>query len=146
MNAQQLWAAYREKSGVAHDNYTAWAFGGDPDGLAELVLAGKKRATCSLGRVYELTGEPIPALGEYSVILNSRQEAVCIIRTTCLRLIPFCQVDAALAAREGEGDLSLAYWQRVHRDFFEKELAPYGERFDEGMELIFEEFELVYER
>ena len=60
MNAQQLWAAYREKSGVAHDNYTAWAFGGDPDGLAELVLAGKKRATCSLGRVYELTGEPIP--------------------------------------------------------------------------------------
>ena len=63
-----------------------------------------------------------------------------------LRLIPFCQVDAALAAREGEGDLSLAYWQRVHRDFFEKELAPYGERFDEGMELIFEEFELVYER
>ena len=134
MNAQQLWAAYREKSGVAHDNYTAWTFGGDPD------------ATCSLGRVYELTGEPIPALGEYSVILNSRQEAVCVIRTTCLRLIPFCQVDAALAAREGEGDLSLAYWQRVHRDFFEKELAPYGERFDEGMELIFEEFELVYER
>ena len=126
MNAQQLWAAYREKSGVAHDNYTAWTFGGDPDGLAELVLAGKKRATCS--------------------ILNSRQEAVCVIRTTCLRLIPFCQVDAALAAREGEGDLSLAYWQRVHRDFFEKELAPYGERFDEGMELIFEEFELVYER
>ena len=42
MNAQQLWAAYREKSGVAHDNYTAWTFGGDPDGLAELVLAGKK--------------------------------------------------------------------------------------------------------
>ena len=32
MNAQQLWTAYREKSGVAHDNYTAWAFGGDPDG------------------------------------------------------------------------------------------------------------------
>ena len=138
MNAQQLWAAYREKSGVAHDNYTAWAFGGDPDELAELVLTGKKSATCSLKYIYDLTGEPIPALGEYSVILNSRQEAVCIIRTTCLRLIPFC--------REGEGDLSLDYWQRVHRDFFEKELAPYGERFDEGVELIFEEFELVYER
>ena len=52
-------------------------------------------------------------------------------------------MDAALAAREGEGDLSLAYLQRVHRDFFEKELAPYGERFDEGMEPIFEEFERV---
>ncbi len=146
MNAQQLWDAYKEKSGVIHDNYTAWAFGGDPDELAELVLTGKKSATCSLKYIYDLTGEPIPALGEYSVILNSRQEAVCIIRTTCLRLIPFCRVDAALAAKEGEGDLSLDYWQRVHRDFFEKELAPYGEQFDEGMELIFEEFELVYER
>ena len=143
MNAQQLWAAYREKSGVDDDNYTAWAFGGDPDELAELVLTGKKSATCSLKYIYDLTGEPIPALGEYSVILNSRQEAVCIIRTTCLRLIPFCRVDAALAGREGEGDLSRDYWQRVHRDFFEKELAPYGERFDEGMELSFEEFERV---
>lgn len=146
MNAQQLWDAYKGKSGLIHDNYTAWAFGGDPDELAELVLTGKKSATCSLKYIYDLTGEPIPALGEYSVILNSRKEAVCIIRTTCLRLIPFCRVDAALAAREGEGDLSLDYWQRVHRDFFEKELAPYGEQFDEGMELIFEEFELVYER
>lgn len=146
MNAQQLWDAYKEKSGVIHDNYTAWAFGGDPDELAELVLTGKKSATCSLKYIYDLTGEPIPALGEYSVILNSKQEAVCIIRTTCLRLIPFCRMDAALAAREGEGDLSLDYWQRVHRDFFEKELAPYGEQFEEGMELIFEEFELVYER
>ena len=144
MNAQQLWDAYKEKSGVIHDNYTAWAFGGDPDELAELVLTGKKSATCSLKYIYDLTGEPIPALGEYSVILNSRQEAVCVIRTICLRLIPFCRVDAALAAKEGEGDLSLDYWQRVHRDFFEKELAPYGEQFDEGMELIFEEFERVY--
>ena len=144
MNAQQLWDAYKEKSGVIHDNYTAWAFGGDPDELAELVLTGKKSATCSLKYIYDLTGEPIPALGEYSVILNSKQEAVCIIRTTCLRLIPFCRMDAALAAREGEGDLSLDYWQRVHRDFFEKELAPYGEQFEEGMELIFEEFERVY--
>ena len=144
MNAQQLWDAYKEKSGVIHDNYTAWAFGGDPDELAELVLTGKKSATCSLKYIYDLTGEPIPALGEYSVILNSKQEAVCIIRTTCLRLIPFCRMDASLAAREGEGDLSLDYWQRVHRDFFEKELAPYGEQFEEGMELIFEEFERVY--
>ena len=49
MNAQQLWAAYREKSGVAHDNYTAWAFGGDPDGLAELVLAGKSARPAASG-------------------------------------------------------------------------------------------------
>ena len=47
-------------------------------------------------------------------------------------------VPADHAALEGEGDLSLAYWQSAHQAFFEREgtWAP-------DMELVYEEFAVI---
>ena len=101
MTHQELWTAYKAVSPDAGDEYGAWAY----------------------GPLYELEGEPLPRAGEYSVILNSRDEAVCVIRTTKVYTVPFDQVSAEQAYREGEGDRSLAYWRRVHEDFFRRELA-----------------------
>ncbi|NRG11807.1 ASCH domain-containing protein, partial [Klebsiella variicola] len=39
---------------------------------------------------------------------------------------------------EGEGDLSLEYWNEGHKRYFEREGT-----YSEEMELIFEEFELT---
>ena len=43
----------------------------------------------------------------------------------------------AFARKEGEGDLSLEYWQKEHQRFFTEG------HFSEDMELIAEEFEVV---
>jgi uncharacterized protein YhfF len=43
-----------------------------------------------------------------------------------------------MAAKEGEGDKSLAFWQQGHRAFFSREGS-----FSPDMWLVFEEFELV---
>ena len=98
MDAATLWAAF----GAAGD-YEAWSFGGDPDGLAALVLAGKKTATASAFPLYEQEGEPLPRAGEYSVILDSRDQALCVIRTTRVFVVPFRDVDDRQAWKEGEG-------------------------------------------
>lgn len=42
------------------------------------------------------------------------------------------------ARKEGEGDLSLEYWQKEHQRFFTSE-----GHFSEDMELIAEEFEVT---
>ena len=47
MTAEQMWRDFTAARGPAEADYEAWAFGGDPDGLAELVLAGIKTATAS---------------------------------------------------------------------------------------------------
>jgi uncharacterized protein YhfF len=47
-------------------------------------------------------------------------------------------VTAEFARKEGEGDLSLAYWRKEHKAFFERE-GFYSDR----MELVAEEFEVV---
>ena len=139
MTAQEMWSA----SGIQAE-YEAWAFGDDPDTLAELVRTGVKTATASAYPFYELEGEDLPKAGEYSVILNTKDEAVCIIRTTKVYVTPYREVTAEQAWKEGEGDRSLDYWRRVHEAFFRKELEAVGLIFTEDMGVVCEEFEVVY--
>ena len=77
-------------------------------------------------------------LGCLQVITDGQNRPACIIQSTKQFIIRFCDVDEHLAAKEGEGDLSLAFWQNAHREFF----ARFGV-FDEQMWLLFEEFRLV---
>ena len=141
MTVQEMWKA----SGIEAD-YEAWAFGDDPDTLAELVRTGVKTATASAYPFYELEGEALPKAGEYSVILNTKDEAVCIIRTTKVCVTPYREVTAEQAWKEGEGDRSLDYWRRVHEAFFRKELEAIGLTFTEDMGVVCEEFEVIYPR
>lgn len=144
MTAEELWNEYARKAGIEHTDYEAWAFGDAADELAELVVSGRKTATASAFPLYELEQEPLPREGEYSVILDSREQAVCVIRTERVYLAPFREVDEEQARREGEGDLSLACWREVHERFFRQEMEEAGLAFDEDMLVVCEEFSCVY--
>ena len=138
MTAEELW----KKSGL-NGEYEAWSFGDDADALADLVKTGKKTATTSAFIFYELENEDLPKVGETSIILDSNEEAVCIIRTTKVYVVPFDEVSSEHAAKEGEGDCSLEYWRRVHQDFFTEELKEINKEFDEKMLVVCEEFEVL---
>ena len=139
MTVEELWA----ESGLTGD-YEAWAFGGAPDKLARLVVSGIKTATCSSLELMRYEGEPMPKIGDYSVILNSRGDAVCIIMTTRVYVETFERVTEEHAFKEGEGDRSLDYWRRIHKEFFTEELDVLGLPFNEGSELVCEEFMVAY--
>lgn len=143
MNAQEMWERYSARNNINAD-YQAWQFGSDPDELARLVLKGIKTGTTGLHLWYGMEGLALPKAGEYSVILDSREEAVCIIKTTKVYVVPFSGVDEAHAFKEGEGDRSLAYWRKVHEDFFKSELAEAGLIFEENMEVVCEEFTRLF--
>lgn len=146
MTAEELWSEYTRKAGIDHTDYEAWAFGDAADELAALVAGGRKTATASAFPLYELEQEPLPRVGEYSVILDSREQAVCVIRTERVYLAPFREVGEEQARREGEGDLSLACWREVHERFFRQEMEEAGLAFDEDMLVVCEEFSCVYTR
>ena len=63
---------------------------------------------------------------------------MCVIRTLRMQVIRFSEMTSELASKEGEGDLSLEYWNEGHKRYFEREGT-----YSEEMELIFEEFELT---
>lgn len=140
--AQLYWDNYwegREKPSLV----TAWQFGADPDHLAQLVIDGIKTATCSAHIFYELENEPIPSVGEYSIILSSMDEPLVIIKTVEVTIMPMNQVPEDFAIAEGEGDRTYRYWNKVHEQFFTRELAKIGCEFSEDLLLVCERFELV---
>lgn len=144
MTAQEMWEAFVKEHNITETEYEAWAFGDDTDGLAELVKQGIKTGTSSAYPLYEIDGEPLPEASGYSVILNSKNEAVCIIENTKVYVVPFCEVSAEHAYKEGEGDRSLKYWRNVHEEFFTECMEEAGLTFDENMKVVCEEFKLVY--
>ena len=142
MNAEEMWQAFPDKK--ADDTYLAWQYGCAQDKLAQLTLQGTKTATASSYPVYKAENEPVPAVGDYSIILDSQNQAVCIIQTTQIDIVPFYQVDEEQAYLEGEGDRTLTYWREVHRTFFESEMQSIHQKFTEDILVVCERFKIVY--
>ena len=144
MTDKAMWSAFCKQSGIQNKDYDSWAFGGEPDKLASLVLEGKKRSTASVYDLYAYDNEQLPEVGSYSVILDSEDRAVCVIRDTEVRVVPFKDVDEEHARLEGEGDLSLAYWRDVHKKIFTQWMKEAGMAFKDSTKVVLEKFEVVY--
>lgn len=117
-----------------------WSFGDSPQLAGELVALvkqGIKRATCCSYASYKLDETPVIP-GALHIVLDGAGAPACVIRTMSLRLIRFNEMTPELAALEGEGDKSLAYWREGHKAFFTREGT-----FSPDMELIFEEFTVI---
>lgn len=143
--AQNYWQAFWQGK-VAPTDVIAEQFGweGTPlaDELADLIVKGIKTATCS-GHMFYEDDESLPTVGTYTVILNSKDEPVAIIKTTDVTLTPMNEVTEDFAKAEGEGDLSYDYWYEGHKKFFTEACAQQGVAFKEDMLLVCERFELV---
>lgn len=146
----------------------AWSFGDDQcqaDELLELVLTGRKTATANALRDYEeeargRAGEAdpsdqrgdllvdtdldlaLPEPGLLSILLDGAARPRALLRVTDVQVARFAEVTADHAHAEGEGDLSLAHWRRVHQEFFSRN-APHGEPVDENTMVVLERFEVL---
>lgn len=143
-DVQEYWNEYwKDQNQDQPQSVSAWQFGADPDYLAELVIAGIKTATCSGYIFYELENEPLPTTEDYSIILNSGDKPLAIIKTVEVTLTPMNEVTEEFAVAEGEGDRTYQYWWEAHEKFFRNELNAIGREFSEDMLLVCERFELI---
>jgi len=122
---EAFWRAFAQSSPLFNYlmNYpiNAWSFGFTPEvanALVDLVLSGKKTATCSLLRAYRGEESEIPRVGVYSLICDGENRPKCIVFYTDTFICKFNEVNEKHAYEEGEGDLTLAYWKKVHLEFF----------------------------
>jgi uncharacterized protein YhfF len=132
-------------SGLARENpeervmadLESFSFGDSPalaDELLELVLIGRKRATCWAAS----EGGKGVEVGKRWIVNDGQGRARAVLETVELERRRFEEVDEGFAFDEGEGNRSLAYWRRAHTNYFTRrgEFAP-------GMELYCERFRLV---
>lgn len=81
------------------------------------MLRGDKTATAGLRSDYE-PGEPLPRIGDRSVLLGFDDEPVAVLETTEVRVVRAGDVDLAFAVDEGEGFETVADWRRAHESFW----------------------------
>jgi uncharacterized protein YhfF len=143
---EAFWQAFARRCGITAD-YQVVAFGDSPamsTELAELVIAGTKRATASLARDYADGSLPMPAVGDLVVVVDGAGAPRCIWRTTEIEVKPLGAVDAQFAWDEGEGDRTLAWWLPAHRRYYARQAARDGFVIDDTITTVFERFAVVW--
>lgn len=118
------------------------------DRLVAAILDGSKTSTTGLVVDYEHEGEPLPEVGNRSVVVDSDQRAVAVVEVTGVRVAPLAQVDLAHVTDEGEGHTSVAEWREGHERFWHSEemraaLEDPGFTVDDTTRVVLERFRLV---
>jgi uncharacterized protein YhfF len=145
---EEFWQRCRARHGIAAVDYHARTFA-DPryatyhDMLLDLVGEGKKRATAHLAMDFERNKVARRAIGDYWVVVSTKNEPRYLVRVTDVAVTPFNEVRESFAAREGEGDSSLRYWAEVHRDYFMLQCKDWGIPWCENYPTVCEGFELI---
>lgn len=150
-SVQKFWEEFCERNADINSDtsFQVWHFGDTPEmarELAELVISDQKIATASLVKVNELKPELAPIPDGLSVVTNFEGNPLCVIQTTEIHHLPFNKVDAQFAFNEGEGDRSLDYWRKVHRDYFTKEARELDIEFNEESLICCERFKLLFSK
>ncbi|MFU8786809.1 MAG: ASCH domain-containing protein [Candidatus Izemoplasmataceae bacterium] len=112
--------------------------------LLALVLKGQKKATASSLLAYEIEKEPLPKIGELSIVTDFNGTPRCVIETQAVTIIPFNEMTYEICKREGEDD-TLESWQAGHRKFFSAEGKIVGYEFREDLPVVFEDFKVIYQ-
>ncbi|MFV0393810.1 MAG: ASCH domain-containing protein [Coprobacillaceae bacterium] len=112
--------------------------------LLELVLEGKKRATASTVDSWKAEGDPLPKIGNLSIITNWDGIPKCVIETTNLTILPFKDMTYDICKREGE-DETLESWRKGHINYFTQDAKNLNYIFTEDSLVLFEDFEVVYQ-
>lgn len=113
--------------------------------LLELVLQGRKQATCSSQAAYVAEGTRLPVPGDLNIVTDFAGTPRCVIETTAVTVLPYEDVTYDIAKREGE-DENLASWRAGHERFFRTEGEMLGYAFSPAMPVVFEDFRVIYRK
>ena len=116
----------------------------DANDCAKLVVKNIKQATAPSLWSFEINNEKLPRKGDLNIITNWNKVPQAIILTTKIELIKFSEITAKFAQREGEGDKSLAYWKKVHKAYYKREMQGHKEEFSKDMIIVCQYFDTIY--
>lgn len=147
MTSNEFWQKTKAALKLQDDESFAGDLGFEARGFAgtekiAALLAGKKRAAFSTCAVYAIDNEILPVSGEYYIVKDAEEEAVCAIQIQRVEILPFNEVPWSLAALEGE-DENLQEWRERTREALEEEAEIIGYEFRDDIKLVFMEFEIV---
>lgn len=123
----------KENNSQQNSNMERWQFGVDHERLLNLVLSGKKKATCY---IYN-KNDKLAKVGDLSIITTIDGKDACVIQTEEVVVLPFNEMNWGFAKLEGETN-SLEEWVKIHNEFFKTQYKD----FNQNILIVFEKFKL----
>lgn len=115
----------------------------DADECAELVVKEIKKATSTSVWWYQKYNENLPRIGDLGIVTDWNRNPKAIIQTENIEVVKFENITPEYAEIEGEGDKSLGYWNKVHWEYYKREMEEFGEFPSEEMEIVCEIFKTI---
>ena len=148
-NVNRYWAQYLDSlpEHATRRFVGAAAFGitsEDASAIARLVRNGIKTATGGLIWANEADGRRLARPADLWIVIAGRDEPVCIIETTEVRIFPYDEVPDEYAWEGGEGDRSVRDWRRIYWKYIVSECKRIGREPNVKAPLAMERFRVVY--
>ena len=117
----------------------------DANRLAELTLAGKKRASSGLYSLYQHYNVDLPTVGTKQIVTDFDGKAKAIIENVSVDTIPFNKISKEYAELDMGTDIEpLEKWKKAHWEFFENFLKESGKKPNEEMLIVAVEFKKIW--
>ena len=144
MSIDEFWTEYLIKNNLdLNTTCNIIKFSDENDDLLNLAKQGNMRARTSLFTNYDKYN--MPKENDIYLVVDVLDNPKFIIENTKVRIVIFKNVDYDLAKLEGI-DKNLAAWQIRKMKEFEDELKKENKKFEVDMKVVFEEFEIIYEK
>ncbi len=148
---QDFWNAFLAQSDDPQDAearfFEAFQIGAteeDADEGAHLIDLGAKTATSTLLWEIEVDGSRMPSEGDLSIVLNGRNEPICVVETMWLAVQPFSLADEKFACEYGEWDCTLPTWRKECWAYYSEQCEALGRSPSEEMPLVCERFRVIF--
>lgn len=121
-----------------------WAHPAAYADLYDLTVSGVKTATSSWYAEYESDDE-LDQVGDRSIMLDNPDNPTkeVLLETTKVTIEPFHAISAETARCNGEGDRTVADWQRIFGDFWKQHLPTVGLDFHPDGLVVTEFFKVI---
>ena len=147
-HAEAFWQAFRRYEGLNSAHYEVTRFRTPPevaDRLLELMLAGAMRATVGPTQIFgEGREEPLPDVGDYAVLVDTRDRPQLIWRTTGTSIRPLSSVTDEFVWQSGQASGEREGWLAGIGRNFTREAKLYGFEMHADIETLFETLEVVW--
>jgi len=126
--------------------YRVRSIGSTPEttaAITRLILTGDKTGTFTSSWIYDGDRSITPEVGGYSVLKDSKNAPVAVLKTTRVMTLPFNKITEKETALDGPQLRPLDAWRPIHLAFFTRELESRGKKFSENMPITAEQFKVV---
>lgn len=115
----------------------------DANACANLVVRKIKQATAPSLWWYEKTKTPQTVAGDLAIVTDWVGNPKALIEFVKTERVSFDKINAAFARAEGEGDMTLAYWKKVHKEYYIKQMKESKVAFHPKMIIVCEYFKTL---